>query len=66
MVLEKHPDFLRDFRGDTVHVSTVALPDELGRCTEFRELPQSRLTGRIRPIRIRRVTGSGLADRVTL
>lgn len=29
-VLEKHPDFLRDFRGDTVHPSTVRLLDELG------------------------------------
>jgi 2-polyprenyl-6-methoxyphenol hydroxylase-like FAD-dependent oxidoreductase len=57
MVLEKHPDFLRDFRGDTVHVSTVALLDELGLGAEFREQPRSRLTGRIRPIRIRRATG---------
>jgi 2-polyprenyl-6-methoxyphenol hydroxylase-like FAD-dependent oxidoreductase len=30
MVLEKHGDFLRDFRGDTVHASTVRLMDELG------------------------------------
>ncbi len=29
-VLEKHADFLRDFRGDTVHASTLALLDELG------------------------------------
>lgn len=29
-VLEKHADFLRDFRGDTVHPSTLALLDELG------------------------------------
>jgi 2-polyprenyl-6-methoxyphenol hydroxylase-like FAD-dependent oxidoreductase len=30
IVLEKHGDFLRDFRGDTVHPSTIALFDELG------------------------------------
>ncbi|ALG13120.1 FAD-dependent oxidoreductase [Kibdelosporangium phytohabitans] len=42
-VLEKHGDFLRDFRGDTVHASTIRLIDELGLGREFRELPQSRL-----------------------
>jgi 2-polyprenyl-6-methoxyphenol hydroxylase-like FAD-dependent oxidoreductase len=30
VVLEKHTDFLRDFRGDTVHPSTLHLLDELG------------------------------------
>src|SRR4051812_38251923 len=43
-VLEKHNDFLRDFRGDTVHASTVRLIDELGLGRDFRELPQSKLT----------------------
>ena len=38
-VLEKHGDFLRDFRGDTVHVSTMTLIDELGLWEEFSELP---------------------------
>src|SRR3954451_19220681 len=42
-VLEKHGDFLRDFRGDTVHASTIRLIDELGLGGEFRGLPQSRL-----------------------
>jgi 2-polyprenyl-6-methoxyphenol hydroxylase-like FAD-dependent oxidoreductase len=42
-VLEKHGDFLRDFRGDTVHASTIRLLDELGLGEEFRALPQSRL-----------------------
>jgi 2-polyprenyl-6-methoxyphenol hydroxylase-like FAD-dependent oxidoreductase len=42
-VLEKHGDFLRDFRGDTVHASTVRLIDELGLGKQFRELPQSKL-----------------------
>jgi 2-polyprenyl-6-methoxyphenol hydroxylase-like FAD-dependent oxidoreductase len=39
MVLEKHGDFLRDFRGDTVHPSTLRLLDELGMADEFLELP---------------------------
>ncbi|MET0134319.1 MAG: FAD-dependent oxidoreductase [Kibdelosporangium sp.] len=42
-VLEKHGDFLRDFRGDTVHPSTIRLMDELGLGKEFRKLPQSKL-----------------------
>lgn len=43
-VLEKHGDFLRDFRGDTVHPSTQTLLDELGLGEEFAALPQSRLS----------------------
>ena len=43
VVLEKHADFLRDFRGDTVHASTVRLLDQLGLGERFRALPQSRL-----------------------
>ena len=42
-VLEKHADFLRDFRGDTVHVSTHTLLDELGLGGRFAELPQRRI-----------------------
>ena len=38
-VLEKHADFFRDFRGDTVHASTIALMDELGFGDEFLGLP---------------------------
>jgi 2-polyprenyl-6-methoxyphenol hydroxylase-like FAD-dependent oxidoreductase len=45
LVLEKHADFLRDFRGDTVHASTVRLLDELGLGDRFRALPQSQLRG---------------------
>src|SRR5215207_980785 len=30
LVLEKHTDFLRDFRGDTLHPSTLEIMDELG------------------------------------
>ncbi|MFI7008731.1 FAD-dependent oxidoreductase [Streptomyces sp. NPDC050145] len=43
-VLEKHGDFLRDFRGDTVHPSTLRLLDELGLGVRFAALPQRRLT----------------------
>ncbi|MBT2504042.1 FAD-dependent oxidoreductase [Curtobacterium sp. ISL-83] len=42
-VIEKHGDFNRDFRGDTVHASTIRLLDELGLGERFRALPQSRL-----------------------
>jgi 2-polyprenyl-6-methoxyphenol hydroxylase-like FAD-dependent oxidoreductase len=38
-VLEKHGDFLRDFRGDTVHASTLTLLDELGLGEQFAGLP---------------------------
>ena len=38
-VLEKHGDFLRDFRGDTVHASTLTLLDELGLGKAFAEIP---------------------------
>jgi 2-polyprenyl-6-methoxyphenol hydroxylase-like FAD-dependent oxidoreductase len=39
LVLEKHADFLRDFRGDTVHPSTLRILDELGVIEEFLQLP---------------------------
>ncbi|MBB5930990.1 FAD-dependent oxidoreductase [Streptomyces echinatus] len=42
-VLEKHGDFLRDFRGDTVHPSTLALLDDLGLAEPFARLPQRRV-----------------------
>jgi len=42
-VLEKHRDFLRDFRGDTVHPSTMELMDELGLMDTFRQIPQGRI-----------------------
>ncbi|EFV13846.1 FAD-dependent oxidoreductase [Segniliparus rugosus] len=38
VVLEKHGDFLRDFRGDTVHASTLTLLDELGLGERFKKL----------------------------
>ncbi len=49
-VLEKHNDFLRDFRGDTVHPSTIRLLDELGLGRGFRALPQSRLRNMAFPV----------------
>ena len=48
VVLEKHADFLRDFRGDTIHPSTFELMYELGLLDEFLKLPHqeySRLSG---------------------
>jgi 2-polyprenyl-6-methoxyphenol hydroxylase-like FAD-dependent oxidoreductase len=41
VVLEKHKDFLRDFRGDTVHPSTLEMMHELGLIDEFLKLPHS-------------------------
>jgi 2-polyprenyl-6-methoxyphenol hydroxylase-like FAD-dependent oxidoreductase len=43
LVLEKHGDFLRDFRGDTVHPSTMELLHELGLLERFLERPHHRL-----------------------
>ncbi|WP_119727683.1 FAD-dependent oxidoreductase [Thermomonospora amylolytica] len=42
-VLEKHGDFLRDFRGDTVHPTTLRLLDELGLYERFAVLPHSEI-----------------------
>jgi 2-polyprenyl-6-methoxyphenol hydroxylase-like FAD-dependent oxidoreductase len=39
VVLEKHKDFLRDFRGDTIHPSTLQIMSELGLLDEFLKLP---------------------------
>ncbi len=49
-VLEKHGDFLRDFRGDTIHPSTLELMYELGLLREFLRRPHSeapRISGQI-------------------
>ena len=43
VVLEKHADFFRDFRGDTVHPSTLQVMDELGLIDRFLKLPHQRL-----------------------
>jgi 2-polyprenyl-6-methoxyphenol hydroxylase-like FAD-dependent oxidoreductase len=50
MVLEKHADFLRDFRGDTIHPSTLELMHELGLLNDFLKRPHQevrQLTGQI-------------------
>jgi 2-polyprenyl-6-methoxyphenol hydroxylase-like FAD-dependent oxidoreductase len=43
LVLEKHGDFLRDFRGDTLHPSTLELLNELGWIDEFLRLPHTKM-----------------------
>jgi 2-polyprenyl-6-methoxyphenol hydroxylase-like FAD-dependent oxidoreductase len=43
VVLEKHADFFRDFRGDTIHPSTLELMFELGLLDEFLKLPHQEL-----------------------
>jgi 2-polyprenyl-6-methoxyphenol hydroxylase-like FAD-dependent oxidoreductase len=43
LVLEKHADFLRDFRGDTIHPSTLELMAELGLLEEFLALPHQEI-----------------------
>jgi 2-polyprenyl-6-methoxyphenol hydroxylase-like FAD-dependent oxidoreductase len=43
VVLEKHADFLRDFRGDTIHPSTLAVMDELGLLDDLLKLPHNKV-----------------------
>jgi 2-polyprenyl-6-methoxyphenol hydroxylase-like FAD-dependent oxidoreductase len=43
-VLEKHDDFFRDFRGDTIHPSTLQAMSDLGLLDEFLELPHSEIS----------------------
>ena len=43
LVLEKHADFLRDFRGDTIHPTTLEVMHELGLLDEFLKLPHDEL-----------------------
>jgi 2-polyprenyl-6-methoxyphenol hydroxylase-like FAD-dependent oxidoreductase len=57
VVLEKHADFLRDFRGDTIHPSTLELMYELGLLEEFLKLQHSHVS---------RLSGQVGADRVTI
>jgi 2-polyprenyl-6-methoxyphenol hydroxylase-like FAD-dependent oxidoreductase len=44
ILLEKHADFLRDFRGDTIHPSTLDVMDELGLLQSFLERPHQEVT----------------------
>ena len=65
VVLEKHPDFFRDFRGDTVHPSTLDVVDQLGFRAAFEAVPHTRLhtldvvvgTMRLHPIDFGRLRG---------
>lgn len=64
-LLEKHADFLRDFRGDTIHPSTLQVLDELGLAEEFHKLPHRKAygldlvtdTGRLRIATLRGMPG---------
>jgi 2-polyprenyl-6-methoxyphenol hydroxylase-like FAD-dependent oxidoreductase len=56
IVLEKHKDFLRDFRGDTIHPSTLEVMHQLGLLDDFLKLPHSEvrhLAGQIGDERVR-------------
>src|SRR3954447_1712019 len=65
VVLEKHADFFRDFRGDTVHPSTLDVVDQLGVRQAFEAVPHTRLgtldavvgSMRLHPIDFGRVRG---------
>jgi 2-polyprenyl-6-methoxyphenol hydroxylase-like FAD-dependent oxidoreductase len=55
IVLEKHRDFLRDFRGDTIHPSTLEIMHELGILERFLALPHDevrQIDGNIRGVRV--------------
>src|SRR3989441_201367 len=56
LVLEKHADFLRDFRGDTIHPSTLEVMHELGLLADFLKRPHQearQLTGYVGDIKVR-------------
>ena len=66
VVLEKHADFFRDFRGDTIHPSTLELVAELGLLDEFLKLPHQkvdRLTALIGAERVRMIDLTHLPTR---
>jgi 2-polyprenyl-6-methoxyphenol hydroxylase-like FAD-dependent oxidoreductase len=66
VVLEKHADFLRDFRGDTVHPSTLRIMDELGLLDDFLQRPHQRLrtlSGAFGDERVQLGDFSGLPER---
>jgi len=57
VVLEKHADFLRDFRGDTIHPSTLTVLQDLGLLDAFLQLPHQR---------VEELTGDVYGQRVTI
>jgi len=65
VVLEKHADFFRDFRGDTIHPSTLELMYELGLLDEFLKLPHQkveRLTAQVGDQRVQMIDLNAPAD----
>ena len=66
IVLEKHSDFFRDFRGDTIHPSTLDLIDQLGIRAQFEEIPRTEVTtldivingNRLTPVDFRHLHGA--------
>jgi 2-polyprenyl-6-methoxyphenol hydroxylase-like FAD-dependent oxidoreductase len=66
LVLEKHADFLRDFRGDTIHPSTLEVLHELGMLDRFLSLPHqkvSRIIGQFGDLRLTVADFSSLSTR---
>ena len=61
VVLEKHGDFLRDFRGDTIHPSTLEVMGELGLLDEFLKLPHHKIDRFIAQFGERRVAIADLS-----
>ncbi|MEO6030843.1 MAG: FAD-dependent monooxygenase, partial [Burkholderiaceae bacterium] len=57
LVLEKHLDFLRDFRGDTIHPSTLTVLHDIGRLDAFLALPHQE---------VRELVADVYGDRVTI
>src|SRR5271154_7374904 len=60
VVLEKHADFFRDFRGDTVHPSTLELMYELGLLDEFLKVPHQKIETLTAQIGEQRITMADL------
>ena len=60
LVLEKHEDFFRDFRGDTIHPSTLDVLDELGMGDRFADVPQQHVA------QMRALTDNGMVTLVDL
>ena len=56
VVFEKHGDFLRDFRGDTIHPSTLEILDEIGLADRFLQLPHTKVSS----ITVRSTSGQTL------
>ena len=66
IVLEKHADFLRDFRGDTIHPSTLEVMHELGLLDDFLRRPHQevkQLKGRVGDVEVTVADFSSLPSR---